>query len=290
VLQSLIRLARPGDWIKNSVVLAALFFAGVANDKTSVLLAFAAAGIFCLLSSAIYTINDIIDRELDKKHPLKKNRPIALGQISIGPATVFFLLLTVLGFSLAFLIGHNLVVISGLFFILNLLYTFWLKHIVILDVMTIAIGFVLRAYAGAAAIDVPASKWMLINTLFLALFLGFGKRRHELVSLEEKATDHRKILGKYSPYLLDQLIGVVTATVVVSYMLYTFSTEVSEKLGTEYLYFTVPFVVYGIFRYLYLIHKEDEGGSPTQVLASDKPLLINVILWLVTVIMILYWL
>jgi hypothetical protein len=149
---------------------------------------------------------------------------------------------------------------------------------------------VLRAYAGAAAIDVPASKWMLINTLFLALFLGFGKRRHELVSLEEKATDHRKILGKYSPYLLDQLIGVVTATVVVSYMLYTFSTEVSEKLGTEYLYFTVPFVVYGIFRYLYLIHKEDEGGSPTQVLASDKPLLINVILWLVTVIMILYWL
>lgn len=289
MLQSLVKLARPGHWIKNSVVLAALFFAGVANDKTSVLLAIAAAGIFCLLSSAIYTLNDIIDRELDKKHPLKKTRPIASGEITVGPAIIFFVILSALGFAGALIIGHNLVFICTLFFILNLLYSFRLKHIVILDVMTIAIGFVLRAYAGAAAIDVPASKWMLINTLFLALFLGFGKRRHELVSLEEKATDHRKILEKYSPYLLDQLIGVVTSTVVVVYTLYTLSTEVSEKLGTEYLYFTVPFVVYGIFRYLYLIHKEDEGGSPTQVLISDKPLLINVILWVVTVILILYW-
>ena len=290
MFQATIKLARPGHWIKNSVVLAALFFAGVANDRNSVLLAFAAAGIFCLLSSAIYTLNDIIDREQDKKHPLKKSRPLASGAVSVPTALTMVIVLSVLGFAGAFLIGHNLLFISGLFFFLNILYSTWLKNVVIVDVMTIAIGFVLRAYAGAAAIDVPASKWMLINTLFLALFLGFGKRRHELVFLEEKAIDHRKILGKYSPYLLDQLIGVVTATVVVIYMLYTISTEGSEKLGTEYLYFTVPFVVYGIFRYLYLIHKEEEGGSPTRVLISDKPLLIDIILWLITVIFILYWL
>lgn len=290
MLQSLLKLARPGHWIKNSVVLAALFFAGVASDRKSVLLALAAAGVFCLLSSAIYTLNDIIDREQDRNHPLKKTRPLATGEISVARATIFFVTLAILGFLGAWLIGRHLFVISALFFLLNVLYSFWLKHVVILDVMAIALGFVFRAYAGAAAIEVPASKWMLINTLFLALFLGFGKRRHELLLLDENAAAHRKILDKYSPYLLDQLIGVVTATVVVIYMLYTISTEVSEKLGTEYLYFTVPFVVYGVFRYLYLIHKEDEGGSPTRLLISDKPLLIDVILWLIIVILILYWL
>ncbi len=290
MLHTLAKLARPGHWIKNSVVLAALFFAGVASDKDSVFLALAAAGVFCLISSAIYTLNDIIDRQQDKQHPLKKSRPLASGDISVPAATIFFVFLAMSGIVGAWLIGHNLIIIAGLFFILNILYSYWLKHLVILDVMAIALGFVLRGYAGAAAIDVPASKWMIINTLFLALFLGFGKRRHELVFLEENATAHRKILSKYSPYLLDQLIGVVTATVVVIYLLYTISTEVSEKLGTEYLYFTVPFVVYGVFRYLYLIHKEYEGGSPTRLLISDKPLLIDVILWLITVILILYWL
>jgi len=289
MLQSLIRLARPGHWIKNSVVLAALFFGGVANDYGSVMLALAAAGVFCLLSSSIYTLNDIIDRQQDQKHPLKKNRPLASGKISVGPASIFFVTLVILGISGAWYIGRTFLLVSALFFLLNVLYSSWLKHIVILDVMTIAIGFVLRAYAGAVAIGLPASRWMLINTLFLALFLGFGKRRHELVLLEEDATAHRKSLSKYSPYLLDQLIGVVTATVVVIYMLYTLSTEVSEKLGTEFLYFTVPFVVYGIFRYLYLIHKEEGGGSPTRVLITDKPLLLDVILWLTTVIIILYW-
>ena len=288
-MHALIKLARPGHWIKNSVVLAALFFAGVANNFQSVMLALAAAGVFCLLSSAIYTLNDIVDREQDKNHPLKKSRPLASGEISVLQAAVFLIVLTVVGFLGAWLIGLQLFMISALFFTLNVLYSIRLKHIVILDVMAIALGFVLRAYAGAAAIEVPASKWMLINTLFLALFLGFGKRRHEIVYLEENASSHRKILSKYSPYLLDQLIGVVTATVVVIYLLYTISNEVSEKLNTELLYLTVPFVVYGIFRYLYLIHKEEEGGSPTRVLISDKPLMINIILWLITVITILYW-
>ena len=162
------------------------------------------------------------------------------------------------------------------FVTLNLLYSAALKNIVIVDAMTVALSFVLRAYAGALAIDVPASKWMLINTLLLALFLSFGKRRHELVFLDADATAHRRILGRYSPYLLDQLIGVTTASVVVMYMLYSFSTEVSEKLGTENLFLTIPFVVYGVFRYLYLIHKEEQGGSPTRVLITDKPILMTV--------------
>ena len=178
---------------------------------------------------------------------------------------------------------------SVAFLALNVLYSLVLKNVVILDAMSIGISFVLRAYAGAVAIDVPASKWMLINTLLLALFLAFGKRRHELVKLEEGATAHRKILGRYSPYLLDQCIGVTTASVVVMYMLYTFSTEVSVKLGTENLFLSIPFVIYGIFRYLYLIHKEERGGSPTQLLFTDRPILINVVLWLVTVLVVLYW-
>jgi 4-hydroxybenzoate polyprenyltransferase len=178
--------------------------------------------------------------------------------------------------------------VTLIFFGLNVIYSLWLKNIVIIDVMSIALSFVIRAYAGAVAINVPASKWLLINTLFLALFLGFGKRRHELVMLESEASQHRKILDKYSPYLLDQLIGVVTASVVVMYMLYSFSAEVSKKLDTENLFLTIPFVVYGIFRYLYLIHKEEKGGSPTRVMISDTPLLVTIILWLTTVLIVLY--
>jgi len=289
VHNSLIKLARPSQWIKNSLVLAALFFAGVADDIHSLILAIAAAAVFCLLSSSIYALNDLIDCKHDKIHPLKKSRPIASGKISTATAALFSFILAVAGLFSAWLINFELFIVSVIFLLLNVLYSSWLKHVVILDVMTIALSFVIRAYAGAAAIEVAASKWMLINTLFLALFLAFGKRRHELVLLDNEATSHRQSLSKYSPYLLDQLISVVTASVVVAYLLYTFSSEVASKLNTEYLYITVPFVVYGIFRYLYLIHYEEKGGSPTKVLIGDKPLMLDVILWLVTVIIILYW-
>lgn len=289
MLNSLIKLARPSQWIKNSLVLAALFFAGIADDRHSLILAIAAAAAFCLLSSSIYALNDLIDREHDKNHPLKKSRPIAAGEISTATAALFSFMLAAAGLFSAWLINFELFIVAVIFLLLNVLYSSWLKHVVILDVMTIALSFVIRAYAGAVAIEVAASKWMLINTLFLALFLAFGKRRHELVLLDDEATSHRQSLGKYSPYLLDQLISVVTASVVVAYLLYTFSSEVSSKLGTEYLYITVPFVVYGIFRYLYLIHYEEKGGSPTRVLIGDKPLMLDVILWLFTVIIILYW-
>ncbi len=288
MLLSLLRLARPTQWIKNGVVLAALIFAGRATELHRVELALIATALFCVLSSAVYTLNDIVDREKDRQHPTKRHRPIASGDVPIGVAWVMLLLLAGGGLAGAWFVNLEFFLVVVAFLVLNTAYSFWLKNIVIVDVMSIAASFVLRAYAGAYAIDVPASKWLMINTLFLAMFLGFGKRRHELQMLEESATAHRKILGRYSSYLLDQLIGIVTASVVVVYMLYTFSSEVSQKMGTENLFLTIPFVLYGVFRYLYLIHKEEKGGSPTRVLVTDRPILINVILWLVTVIIVLY--
>ncbi|HUV30608.1 MAG TPA: decaprenyl-phosphate phosphoribosyltransferase [Acidobacteriota bacterium] len=291
MLKNLIMLARPAQWLKNGVVLAALVFAGEAGHTRSAELALIATAIFCLLSSAVYTFNDLIDRQQDRQHPLKKERPLASGAVAPPQAVVMIVLLVAVGLVGAWwFLGGHFFVVALVFLGLNLLYSLALKNVVIVDVMAVALGFVVRAYAGAVAVDVPASKWLLINTLLLALFLAFGKRRHELLLLEDGAVAHRRILSRYSPYLLDQCIGVTTASVVVMYMLYSFSTEVSTKLGTENLYLTIPFVVYGVFRYLYLIHKEERGGSPTQVLISDRPILVTVILWLLTAILILYYL
>lgn len=285
---AIVKLLRPSQWLKNLILFAALIFAGELTDVTKSLNAVLAFIAFCLLSSGMYAFNDLIDREKDKQHPIKRNRPIASGVIPPSTAVFIFSALAIGGLAIAFSISLNLLWWALVFILFNLLYSIWLKNMVILDVMAIAVSFVIRAYSGAIAVNVPASKWLLINTLLLALFLGFGKRRHELLLLEENASSHRKILDKYSPYLLDQLIGVVTASVVVMYMLYTFSTEVMVKLNTHSLFLTIPFVVYGIFRYLYLIHKEEKGGSPTSVLISDLPILITVILWILTVILVLY--
>lgn len=288
MFRSLVRIARPAQWLKNGIVFAGLIFAGEAGHVWKVELAIAAAAIFCLLSSAVYIINDIVDREKDRQHPLKRERPLAAGALSVGTAAGVAVSLVVVSLIGAWFMNLNFFYVSVAFLTLNLIYSFWSKNIVILDVMSIAFSFVIRAYAGAVAIDVPASKWLLLNTFFLALFLAFGKRRHELVLLDQGATEHRSILGQYSPYLLDQLIALVTASTVVMYMLYTFSSEVMEKLGTSNLYLTIPFVVYGVFRYLYLIHKREMGGSPTRILIDDRPLLVNVILWLITVFVVMY--
>lgn len=288
MFSAIVKLIRPTQWLKNFIVLAALIFAGSITDHQKTITALIALVVFCLLSSGMYVFNDIIDREKDKQHPIKKMRPLASGTIKIGTAVMISIVLLVVGLGIGWMINYPFFIIAVSFVLFNLLYSVFLKNIVIVDVMSIAISFVLRAYAGAFAISVPASKWLIINTLLLALFLGFGKRRHELLLLEEGASNHRKILDKYSPYLLDQLIGVVTPAVVVMYMLYSFSSEVSTKLGTENLFLTIPFVVYGIFRYLYLIHKEEKGGSPTKVLITDLPILATVILWILTVILVLY--
>jgi len=288
MLRQILALARPTQWIKNGVVLAALVFAGEASNLAKAEQAVLAMVIFCLLSSAVYAFNDLLDREKDRLHPLKKNRPIASGKVPVSVASAMIVVLMAVSLTGSWWLGRNFMIAAAAYLVLNGLYSIWLKNLVILDVMSIALGFVIRAFAGAVAINVPASKWLLVTTLFLALFLAFGKRRHELLLLEEDATSHRKSLDRYSPYLLDQCIGVTTAAVVVMYMLYTFSEEVSQRLGTNDLYFTIPFVVYGIFRYLYLIHKEEKGGSPTRVLITDRPILLTVVLWIMTVIVILY--
>ena len=288
MLNNYMRLLRSSQWIKNGVVLAGLIFAGEAVVYHEVLWAIEAMIAFCFLSSSVYILNDIVDRDRDRLHPLKKNRPIAAGNISITTAMLIGLILAAAGILISLLINKNLLIVAVCFLILNILYTLLFKNIVIIDVMSIAGGFVLRAVAGAVAINVEISGWLLITTFVLALFLGLGKRRHELIILEKEASAHRKILEKYSTYLLDQLIGVVTASTVITYLFYTLSPEVGVKLGTKYLFVTIPFVIYGIFRYLYLVHKEEKGGSPTRLLLTDLPLLLDVLLWLASVILILY--
>ncbi|MEA2031629.1 MAG: decaprenyl-phosphate phosphoribosyltransferase [candidate division Zixibacteria bacterium] len=288
MLFDIIKLIRPAQWLKNGIIVLALVFAGELNNPEKIILAIIAIAVYCLLSSAVYTFNDLIDIERDKQHPLKKNRPLASGRIGRGTAVVIITILTILGVAVAWMINVPFFVSVFAFIVLNVAYTLWLKDIVIVDVIAVAMSFVIRAYAGAFSIEVPASIWMLINTLLLALFLGLGKRRHELVFLEDSAVSHRKTLSKYSSYLLDQFIVIITASVIVIYMLYSFSPEVSEKLGTDNLFVTIPFVVYGLFRYLYLIHREEQGGSPTSVLVNDKPILLTVLLWLITASIVLY--
>jgi len=288
MLRALIRLARPGQWTKNGLLFGGIVFAGEVRDLGKLETVVVATALFCLLSSSVYIVNDILDREFDRAHPKKRIRPIASGAIGVGTGAGIAVVLMAIGLGGAWLINLNFFLISLGFLVLNFLYSLFLKQLIILDVMTIAISFVLRAYAGALAIEVPASGWMLMNTLLLALFLSFGKRRHEMVLLEAEAGNHRASLTGYTPYLLDQMMGVTTASVLVVYMLYTFSPEVKDKLGTDHLYITIPFVVYGIFRYLYLIHRKEEGGSPTRVLLTDWPILITVVLWLLTAMLLIY--
>ncbi len=244
--------------------------------------------LFCLLSSSVYILNDVLDVESDRKHPLKSNRPIARGDIRISTAIILFVILAIISLGLSFWLSPAFALIALGYFILNLLYSLYLKHVVIIDVMCLALGFVLRAVAGAVVIDVVISTWLIVCTTLLALFMGFGKRRHELMLLENQATEHRKILSEYSLYFLDQMISVVTASTVIAYAFYTLSPEVESKLGTTHMDLTIPFVLYGVFRYLYLIHRKEGGGSPTQMFLNDKPILVNIILWLISVVLIVY--
>ncbi len=287
-MRTIIATLRPQQWVKNFVLFAGLIFSQNLVQLDLVLKTIAGFALFCLLSSSVYILNDIIDVESDRKHPLKSSRPIAKGEIKILTAVVLFVLLGFfsLGFS-AWLSPMFALILAG-YSILNLFYSLYLKQVVIIDVMCVALGFVIRAVAGAVLIGVEISAWLVVCTILLALFLGFGKRRHELVLLEAHAQNHRKALSEYSPYFLDQMISVVTASTVVAYAFYTLSPEVELKLGTRHMDLTIPFVLYGVFRYLYLIHRKEGGGSPTRMLLNDKPILINILLWLLTVILIVY--
>lgn len=279
---------RPGQWTKNLLVFAALLFGRRLFDPFALGSAIGAFVIFCGLSGVVYLVNDIRDRESDRRHPHKARRPIASGALPVSTAIVTAAVLGGAAIASAALLGPRFALVAVAYLALQLLYSAWLKHIVIIDVLTIAVGFVLRAVAGAVAIDVEISQWLLACTILLALFIALAKRRHELVLLADGAIGHRPILGEYSAYLLDQMIAVVTASTLVAYIFYTISPETHDKFGTSGLELTIPFPIYGIFRYLYLVHRRDGGGSPADMLLTDRPLLACVALWAVTVALIIY--
>ncbi|MGD9900441.1 MAG: decaprenyl-phosphate phosphoribosyltransferase [Calditrichaceae bacterium] len=279
---------RPYQWTKNLVVFAAILFAGEIFNLTELLNVFYAFLLFSLIAGSGYIINDIIDIEQDKRHPFKKWRPIAAGKITIGTARIFGFLLLCISIGLAVLLNRTLGIILISYFFMTLAYSLKLKHIVILDIIIVATGFVLRAVAGAVVIDAVISPWLLVCTFFLALFLVIGKRRAELVSLKEEAGNHRAILEHYQPRMLDQMIAVVTAMSVVSYAQYTLDASTVFHLGNNRMIFTIPFVIYGIFRYFYLIYKKELGGSPEKILINDRGILINLFLWTISVGYIIY--
>ncbi|MGQ0735161.1 MAG: decaprenyl-phosphate phosphoribosyltransferase [Acidobacteriota bacterium] len=278
---------RPEQWTKNLIVFAGLVFGHRLFEPAAVGLSVAAFLIFCALSGVVYLVNDVADRETDRLHPVKRHRPIAAGELSppmaIGAATA----IGVLALAAAVWVRPMLGLIGGAYVALFVAYAQVLKHVVVVDVLTIAMGFVLRATAGAVAVAVPISPWLLVCTILGALFLGLSKRRHELTLLAGAAPEHRRILEEYNPYLLDQMIGVVTASTLMAYIIYCTSPETTEKFGTSQLVFTTPFPIYGIFRYLYLVHHRG-SGSPSEVLLTDRPIVACIALWGLAVVAIIY--
>ena len=284
----LVRSLRPQQWTKNLFVFAGLLFSGRLLDRTAWPASVAAFLIFCGLSGAVYLVNDVLDRAADAQHPIKRYRPVASGALPPGVALTAALVLAVGCVAAATAINAGLTITAVAYLVLLGAYSAALKHYVIIDVLTLSAGFVLRAVAGAVAIGVPISHWLLVCSTLLALFIGLSKRRHELTLLSDGAAGHRPILQEYSPYLLDQMISVVTAATLVAYSVYTISSETAERLGSDRLGLTIPFVLYGIFRYLYLVHRRDGGGSPSELLLTDRPLLVCVALWVAAVILVLY--
>jgi len=287
-LQAVWLSLRPHQWTKNLVVFAAPALSKHLFERGPLEKSALGFVIFCALSGTVYLLNDVADLERDRLHPRKRLRPIASGALSPRVAVLLSLGLGLGSLGLSALLGLPFVLCAALYLALNILYSFRLKEIVILDVLSVSIGFVLRAWAGGEAIGVLVSDWLLVCTLLLALFLALAKRRHELVSLTTSATGHRKILAEYSPYLLDQMISVVTASCLTAYAFYTMAPDTVQKYRTERLAWTIPFVLYGIFRYLYLVHQKEKGGSPTDILVTDRPLLLNVFLWALALLWIVY--
>ena len=285
---SLVLALRPHQWTKNVIVLAGLIFGERLLDPAAVVDAMVAFGVFCLLSGIVYLVNDIRDREADRLHPVKSRRPIASGALPVWVAGLFAAVLVVVALGAAFGLSTAFGIVGLSYLTLLVLYSIWLKHLVILDVLTLSMGFVLRAWGGAVAVDVGMSHWLLLLTLLGALFLALSKRRAELVSLADGARHHRPSLAEYSPHLLDQMISVVTASTLLAYALYTIDAQTVARFSTDRLLWTLPFPLYGIFRYLYLVHRRDGGGNPSEVLLSDRPILACVALWGAAVVLVIY--
>ncbi len=288
VAVALWRSLRPHQWIKNGALLAALIFSRRGALWSSVGRALVAVALFCAIVGAVYLFNDILDRERDRLHPEKKLRPIASGELPIPLAGAASALLAAGGLAGAVALSPQFAWAAGAYLALQLGYSLLLKHLVLIDVFAIAAGFVLRVVACALAIAVPISNWLYLCTLLLALFLALAKRRAELETLEEAAGGHRKNLALYSVPLLDQLLGIVSACTILAYALYTLAPDTAQKFGTDALKFTIPCVIFGLFRYLFLIHRHGAGGSPERVLLADAPLLADIALFLGLVVWALY--
>ncbi|HEY2923635.1 MAG TPA: decaprenyl-phosphate phosphoribosyltransferase [Candidatus Eisenbacteria bacterium] len=286
------------QWTKNLVLFAGLIFTLKFLDPPYVRDTILGFFLFSLAVSGMYILNDILDVERDRLHATKRDRPIAAGKIPIGTAAAWAALFLAVGLGGSLLLGVRFGWTTAAYVALALTYSLLFKQVVLLDVITIALGFVLRATAGVELIrdrairdgqEVLLSPWLLVCAFFLALFLAIGKRRHELATLEGAARRHRAALGAYTPRLLDQLVAVVTSATVLAYSVYTIAPETISKFGGRPLFLTIPFVLYGIFRYLYLMYAEEKGGNPSEHLYRDRPTLVNVILWGLALLAILYW-
>ncbi len=288
MLTALIKTMRPRQWTKNVFIFAALVFDKQLFILDSFLHTLEGFVLFCLISSCVYIFNDIADVEADRKHPEKKNRPIAAGKLPVAAALTAGILLVVITLSLSFYLATGFGVVLLIYFLLNLAYSKWLKHIPIIDVFVLAACFVLRVHAGVTLINVERfSPWLYVAMTLLSLFLGFGKRRAELALLAHGAGSHRKVLDGYTLPLLDQYIMIVSATTIIVYSLYTFSAP--NVPANDSMMLTIPFVIYALFRYLHLIHVKQAGGSPEEILLSDRPFQVTMILWAASVLAVFYF-
>lgn len=287
-LNPILRIMRPAQWTKNLIIFSGLIFSGNLFNTPLLYRNVTIFILFCFLSSSVYIINDIVDLEKDRSHPRKKTRPLPKGEMSLSKAWAWAVIMGLFSLAVIFYIDLKVGIISLVYFVLMFAYSFFLQHIVIIDIMTIAFGFVLRIAVGTSITRVEVSPWLLVCTILLALFLALGKRRHELTLFEEIPETSRETLKEYNPKLLDQMISVVTASTLIAYILYTISPETVNKFHTRNLLFTIPFVIYGIFRYLYLIHRHHLGGSPESVFLKDRPLGIDIVLWFLTCVTIIY--
>ena len=280
----LLRLMRPHQWVKNAFVFTGLLFGHAWHNAILVQQVIAAVIAFSFISSCIYIINDIVDREQDRRHPKKQRRPLAAGTVSVPGAIMLASILAVAAIMLGYWVSSIVLWIIVAYAIMNLAYSFQLKHVVILDVFIIATGFMLRILAGTLGVGIPPSQWLLLCGLMVTLFLGFTKRRAEIIALTDDKTSHRKVLEHYSPVLLDKMIGITAAGLIMSYSLYTMNPDTIHTHGTPNLIYTVPFVMYGVFRYIYLLHHQSQGGDPSRDLVRDPHLLITVSAWLIATI------
>ena len=289
-----LRLLRPKQWTKNLFVFAALVFSQHLLDPGFALLSLRAFFAFSLMASFVYVINDVADRDRDRMHPKKRYRPIASGEISVGQAMGIAFALLILEAMLLAGLDWRFIICIVAYVLMNLAYSFYLKELVLIDVFVIAIGFMLRVVGGAFVIDVPRSSWLLLTTMFLSLFLGISKRRGELVSMSSKDAEGidpihtRKVLEHYSIAFAEQMTTICAAGFIFSYALYTVSDRTVKMFGSENLILTTPFVLYGIFRYLYLLHKKHLGESPTEIVLSDIPMIVNFVAYAVAMIAIIY--